>query len=109
MAHSTCTWISGTTCPHTGTRCACASRCDLAPRRHATDPGQIENEHIDGLSFQELPEGVEVIQVLAGGDRDVEPAAKLGKPGELEMVAGSFQPRDPRVLDSPARASRPGH
>jgi len=76
--------------------------------RHATDPGQIENEHIDGLSFQELPEGVEVIQVLAGGDRDFQPAAKLGEPDDVEMVDGIFQPRDSRVLEHSTRASRLG-
>jgi len=71
-------------------------RGDLAPRRHATDSGQIENEDIDGLSFQELPEGVEVIQVLAGGNRDFEPATKLGEPDDVLMVDGIFDTRSPR-------------
>src|SRR5262249_23651053 len=108
MAHSRCTWISGTTCPHTGTRCACASAAIL---RHGVMPPTLARSRMrtsDGLSFQELPEGVEVIQVLAGRDRDFEPATKLGEPDDVLMVDGIFEPRDSRVLEHATRAARLG-
>src|SRR5882672_1985994 len=61
-------------------------RGDLPPRCHATDPGQVENDHVDGLRLEEPPKGVQVIQVLPGRDRDLEPAPKLGEPGHVEVV-----------------------
>ncbi len=78
-------------------------RRDLPPRRHAADPGQVEDDHVDGPRLEERPEGVQVIEVLAGRDGDLELAPELGQPGHVEMMDGIFQPRDARLLERPAR------
>ena len=86
-------------------------RGDLPPGRHAADPGQIENHHVDGLGLEQLPERVEVIQVLARRDRHLEPAPKRGEPGHVRVMHGIFEPRDARVLQeapgAPGARQRP--
>ena len=64
---------------------------DLPPRRHAADPGEVEDEHVDGARVQQRAEGVEVIEVLAGGERHLA-AAVAGRPARRGRGGGSDPP-----------------
>ena len=39
-----------------------------------------------------------MIEMLAGGDRHLEPAPEVGEPRDVGMVNGILQPRDAGVL-----------
>src|SRR4029077_17556241 len=81
---------------------------DLPPGHDAADPGQVEDDEVDGPRLQQGAKRVEMIEVLAGGDRHFEPAAKIGEPGHVRVVNRILQPRDAGVLQNATRPARPG-
>ena len=91
----------GTTWPHTGDAIRLRERGDLAPGRDAADAREVEDHHVDGTRVEERAERVEMIEVLAGRDRDLEltpraPRARRGRDGG----------RDPRATRCPRPAAR---
>src|SRR5262249_50719344 len=69
---------------------------------------QIQDDDVDGARVEQRPEGVEMVEVLAGGDGNLEAAAKLGEPGDVEVMDGIFQPRDAGVLEHATSLARTG-
>ncbi len=81
---------------------------DLPPGRDAADPGQVEDDEVDGARLQQGAKRVEMIEMLPGGDRHFEPAAKIGESGHVGVVNRILQPRDAGVLQDATRPSRSG-